>query len=334
MYARSLKPFAGGAEGFGGGRVFCNEVIVDKQNRSDLYRPSGFTLIELLVVIAIIAILAAILFPVFAQAKAAAKKTVCVSNEKQIGAAMMMYANDYNDDFPMDQLGNITVTLSPGVTDVHAFSWLDAIQPYAEKANVDDRGKSVTNGDQTGTSVPMFTCPSQNADPRAGYFASGAPRPDAAGVGVSYALPGTFHVTQSQSNFPAVADTIMASEQYLNFVNTYYYPVDWEGTFGGTINAYGPGEASPSNGDCRFDRDLPCTWGPGTVPANPNAMPGITGFDSDLGTWHNNGLNMLFTDAHVKFVNKSQTYKTDGSFSMWTISQKWCYYGATSCPNP
>jgi len=58
----------------------------------------GFTLIELLVVIAIIAILAAILFPVFAQAKEAAKKTSCLSNAKQLGTAVLMYGNDNDDD--------------------------------------------------------------------------------------------------------------------------------------------------------------------------------------------------------------------------------------------
>lgn len=63
-------------------------------------RRNGFTLIELLVVIAIIAILAAILFPVFAQAKAAAKKTADLSNMKQIGTAIVMYASD-NDDHTM-----------------------------------------------------------------------------------------------------------------------------------------------------------------------------------------------------------------------------------------
>jgi len=61
----------------------------------------GFTLIELLVVIAIIAILAAILFPVFAQAKFAAKKTVTISNLKQTATAVTMYTNDYDDNYPI-----------------------------------------------------------------------------------------------------------------------------------------------------------------------------------------------------------------------------------------
>ena len=62
---------------------------------------SAFTLIELLVVIAIIAILAAILFPVFAQAREKARSTACMNNCKQLGLGMMQYVTDYDECFPM-----------------------------------------------------------------------------------------------------------------------------------------------------------------------------------------------------------------------------------------
>jgi prepilin-type N-terminal cleavage/methylation domain-containing protein/prepilin-type processing-associated H-X9-DG protein len=63
-------------------------------------RSNGFTLIELLVVIAIIAILAAILFPVFARAREKARQTTCLSNEKQLAMGMIMYSQDYDETFP------------------------------------------------------------------------------------------------------------------------------------------------------------------------------------------------------------------------------------------
>jgi prepilin-type N-terminal cleavage/methylation domain-containing protein/prepilin-type processing-associated H-X9-DG protein len=69
-------------------------------HRTKRRRPAGFTLIELLVVIAIIAVLAAILFPVLAQAKAAAKKTTAMSNNAQIGIALSLYIADYEDHLP------------------------------------------------------------------------------------------------------------------------------------------------------------------------------------------------------------------------------------------
>ena len=73
--------------------------------------PTGFTLIELLVVIAILSLLAAILFPVFAQARARARETSCVSNLRQIGLATLLYAQDYDDLFP---LGGDPIDLQPG----------------------------------------------------------------------------------------------------------------------------------------------------------------------------------------------------------------------------
>src|SRR2546421_3601763 len=62
----------------------------------------AFTLIELLVVIAIIAILAAILFPVFAQAREKARAISCLSNEKQVGLALMLYIQDYDEKYPQE----------------------------------------------------------------------------------------------------------------------------------------------------------------------------------------------------------------------------------------
>jgi prepilin-type N-terminal cleavage/methylation domain-containing protein len=93
----------------------------------------AFTLIELLVVIAIIAILAAILFPVFAQAKAAAKTTTSISNMKQIGTAMLIYSTD-NDDFRVPRNRQDIIRDSNGnfVAVINEHSWKQMIQPYTK----------------------------------------------------------------------------------------------------------------------------------------------------------------------------------------------------------
>ncbi len=89
----------------------------------------GFTLIELLVVIAIIAILAAILFPVFARAREQARKAACGSNCRQIGLALTMYAQDYDETLVMRYFGKDT-------TGKRDLSWKDAMEPYLKSPDI------------------------------------------------------------------------------------------------------------------------------------------------------------------------------------------------------
>src|SRR5713226_5282432 len=96
----------------------------------------GFTLIELLVVIAIIAILAAILFPVFAQAKEAAKKTSCLSNTKQFNLASIMYSGDVDDTLVMGWNGTTCVFRDNGLPYRNWFPWDSAVQPYLKNLGI------------------------------------------------------------------------------------------------------------------------------------------------------------------------------------------------------
>lgn len=89
-------------------------------------RRFGFTLIELLVVIAIIAILAAILFPVFAQARAKARQTACLSNLKQLGSAFQMYLSDYDEQLP----------LAAYATAQDFRTWHELTDPYAKNTAI------------------------------------------------------------------------------------------------------------------------------------------------------------------------------------------------------
>src|SRR5258707_13232840 len=90
----------------------------------------GFTLIELLVVIAIIAILAAILFPVFAQAREKARATSCLSNTKQMGLALRMYVQDYDEKFPF------AANLESGFADSDKWYGTVKLQPYIKNGDI------------------------------------------------------------------------------------------------------------------------------------------------------------------------------------------------------
>ncbi|CAN5389881.1 hypothetical protein BH11ARM2_BH11ARM2_23910 [soil metagenome] len=144
----------------------------------------AFTLIELLVVIAIIAILAAILFPVFAQAKEAAKKTACLSNGKQIGTAQYLYLGDFDDTLPMANYPGTYVGPPFTVFAWHAgegvaeLNWADLLLPYTK--NID-----------------MFKCPDDSSGPADWPKGSGT---KVKGKQLSYAL-NQFFFKRPDGNF-------------------------------------------------------------------------------------------------------------------------------------
>lgn len=168
-------------------------------------RKAAFTLIELLVVIAIIAILAAILFPVFAQAKEAAKKSTCISNMKQIGTSSMLYMQDYDDTLPPSAY--ITAPVAP---DPRPRVWAvyDLVQPYLKN-------------------VQLFVCPSGapgidwtarlnllNMTP-AGTFSRVSYIPNLGALGENFCAPflpagiRKYTPVTSDTAMPAPAETIM-----------------------------------------------------------------------------------------------------------------------------
>lgn len=147
-------------------------------------RRSAFTLIELLVVIAIIAILAAILFPVFSQAKLAAKKSKSLSQMRQLGISVMMYAADYDDHFvpatnrpvlwPAEEAIIWTQVLQPYVKNKDIFVAVDSNGGYPENWSQRQQG-SIGYSDATGvwaasTAVPGNAGPGTEGFPGAANF--------------------------------------------------------------------------------------------------------------------------------------------------------------------
>ena len=142
----------------------------------------GFTLIELLVVIAIIAILAAILFPVFARAREAARSSSCSSNLRQIGLAVHMYLQDFDERTPWSVNGS-DWTAVPGGTSYWALFYL----PYTKNQK-------------------LWDCPSNTI----GVPGTGG----LCGKGNSYGLSGVFVENQPDANFLDPGGTIFAHDSY------------------------------------------------------------------------------------------------------------------------
>ncbi|CAN5422088.1 hypothetical protein BH11ARM2_BH11ARM2_31810 [soil metagenome] len=188
-------------------------MFKSQQTRSA--RPqSAFTLIELLVVIAIIAILAAILFPVFAQAKAAAKTTACLSNMKQLGLSILLYVNDTDDTYPISVDQSITMSSTP----YSYLLWAHRVYPYVKNQGV---WKCPSN--TKSTTVASAYGPGANPDSAASAYAGTGTFPIVYAANMQLMLPwwapiynGISCPTTTSVERPAdkilIGETILATE--------------------------------------------------------------------------------------------------------------------------
>ncbi|HZO87086.1 MAG TPA: DUF1559 domain-containing protein [Chthonomonadaceae bacterium] len=249
----------------------------------------AFTLIELLVVIAIIAILAAILFPVFAQAREKARAISCVSNEKQIALGVLMYIQDYDETFPIywyrqradgsdDRPSDDP--FSPGVPD-RMFGWNEAIYPYVKN-------------------VQLFRCPDA---PRASTLTS-------IGSGVGGVAFNDDAPTGATGY--ALNARISGNTGYLDDGNTQHPPLN-DAALEFAANTIMIVEASSncSDGCSTSDenewgwqgRHVDLLYGDGWIGgSDPGAAFIQPGFKPPLAR-HNGGANYAFSDGHVKFLN-------------------------------
>ena len=268
-------------------------------SRADTNRRRAFTLIELLIVIAIIAILAAILFPVFAAARENARATTCANNLKQLGLAFTQYAQDYDETYPIDVSGVNGVWIG----------WDTLVSPY-----VGLQANYTATGTNAAPTSAFYLCPddtlphynggstSQTVEGRS--YAEAAELYDggfahACITGTCYYSVGGGQVFPGRqtSEFPSTSTTFMLVEQHSigNFMGSsnFFYCF-------GPFNSIEPGggiagSTSSDTQDCAgYVSGTSVTYSCTTAQALEAPS-------------HKGGWNYLYVDGHVKWLLPNQT---------------------------
>ena len=275
---------------------------------------SAFTLIELLVVIAIIAILAAILFPVFARARENARRSSCQSNMKQILLGLQQYSQDYDEFYP-------SAALDPGTPpQLQPNSWDQQVQPYM------GTGKTFASGNATGPLV--FVCPSDsvarspNANPRSYALAdngdfgrrsvqAGHGTDPKATAGFAGAYTDTTYTTKtaiSAAMVPAPSATL-AIVEHPEAGNNYF----WATSVSSASPSYDMKAAINVGGNCTNI---------GSAQDSNVTYRGVRGV-------HFDGYNYGFVDGHVKWMRPERTmgpqstcyYNNPIPRGMWSLAE-------------
>ncbi|MES2462392.1 MAG: prepilin-type N-terminal cleavage/methylation domain-containing protein [Armatimonadota bacterium] len=263
----------------------------------------GFTLIELLVVIAIIAILAAMLFPVFAQAREKARQTSCLSNQKQWSTAILMYVGDYDETYPLSMSFNPAASPPSWYTGVHD---TPATWRLSNTAQIGRHASFWTNAvlSYMKTAETAY-CPSTEEVDLTGSDYS---NPKAPLIYNTYEYNGLLH------QFPAAQVSNPASVILLT-----------EAT--GKARLKGYARANPQLSDCGTDPSCQyqakvgtqCATLSGGSPAPGGKSGGVVGFKTYH--VHNGGMNFAYADGHVKWqkLGAPGVTSTNSAVDPWSV---------------
>jgi len=244
-------------------------------NRVSSTTHKAFTLIELLVVIAIIAILAAILFPVFARARENARKTSCLSNMKQLGLSFQQYVQDYDGNFPTTP--NQGATYGPG--------WTKVLFPYVKSAQI-------------------FRCPSDsNPNPSVSYGVNGLSLGFNQGWGNCCGVGGVnAEGPINEARLTTSTKTIVLFEAISGDAdatgNITYTTIDAaNATTGQPFADFDPARSHPGQADIAYGVAMTGQFANLTSPLKPNGNLAFVGTGRHL-----DGSNYLFADGHAKWL--------------------------------